>query len=208
MKPSQNVGIEKPETAKTITARSIQEPRRQAATTPAGTPTPTLMSMAKSVSQAVVAARWPMSVETGSPEKIDVPRSPRTTRPSQRPTWVVNGCSRPSRGRLRPLAPRHVGDLVQRELLDLLGELLAPGLIAGPHEVGDELLQVRDLRPAEPGVGPGARHTEVHGRVHDVGGHPPRVQQVPAALVGRVLLGAHGEIRRPVHRLELDGEAG
>jgi hypothetical protein len=56
-----------------------------------GTPIPTLMTMANSVSQIVVAARWPMSVETGSPEKIEVPRSPRTTRPSQSPTCVMKG---------------------------------------------------------------------------------------------------------------------
>ena len=90
--------------AKTITARSIQEPLRQAASTPTGTPTPTLMSIANSVSQTVVAARWPISVETGSPEKIEVPRSPRTIRESQMPTWVWNGWSRPSRARMRAMS--------------------------------------------------------------------------------------------------------
>src|ERR1051325_3155419 len=54
------------------------------------------------------------------------------------------------RGRLRPLAPRHVGHLVERDLLDLLGERLAPGLIARAHEVGDELLEGRGSRPPAP----------------------------------------------------------
>ena len=48
----------------------------------------------------------------------------------------------------------------------------------------------------------------MHRGVDDVRRHPPRVQHVPAALVGRILPGARGEIRRPVHGLQLDGEAG
>jgi hypothetical protein len=104
MKPSQKVGIEKPETAKTITPRSSQDPFRQAASTPIGTPTPTLISIANSVSQIVVAARCPMRVATGRPEKIEVPRSPRTMRDSQRPTCVWNGWSSPSRARMRSMS--------------------------------------------------------------------------------------------------------
>ena len=104
MKPSQKVGIENPETAKTITNRSSHEPFRHAASTPTGTPMPTLISIANSVSHAVVPTRWPMRVVTGRPEKIDVPRSPRTIRPSQRPTWVRNGWSRPSLARIRAMS--------------------------------------------------------------------------------------------------------
>src|SRR5687767_4011487 len=37
------------------------------------------------------------------------------------------------RGRQDVLAPRHVGDLVQRDLLHLLGELLALRRVGGPH---------------------------------------------------------------------------
>jgi len=62
------VGIEKPDTATTITARSISEPFFHAASTPSGTATPTLMSMDMSVSAMVASARWPMSVVTGRPE--------------------------------------------------------------------------------------------------------------------------------------------
>jgi hypothetical protein len=49
-------------------------------------------------------ARWPISVETGSPEKIDVPRSPRTIGPSQIPTWVRKGRSSPSLARMRAMS--------------------------------------------------------------------------------------------------------
>ena len=61
-------GIENPDTAKSITLRSSQEPRRQAASTPTGTPTRMLMSIASSVSEIVASARCLMSVVTGRPE--------------------------------------------------------------------------------------------------------------------------------------------
>ena len=45
-KPSQKTGMENPDTAKIITPRSRSEPRFQAATTPSGTPSRTLISIA------------------------------------------------------------------------------------------------------------------------------------------------------------------
>ena len=87
--------MEKPETARIITARSSHEPCFQAATIPSGTPTNTLMSMAYRVRAIVTSARWPISLVTGRPEKMEVPRSPRNTWPSQMPTWVRKGLSRP-----------------------------------------------------------------------------------------------------------------
>ena len=67
-KPSQKVGIEKPDTANTMTPRSSHEPRRQAASTPMGTPITMLITMESRVSEMVASARWAMSVVTGRPE--------------------------------------------------------------------------------------------------------------------------------------------
>ena len=96
--------MEKPETANSITSRSTSDAFFHAASTPSGTPTPTLMSMAKSVSPMVASVRWRISVDTGRPEKIDVPRSPRTMRPSQMPTCVTKGSFRPSLARMRAMS--------------------------------------------------------------------------------------------------------
>ncbi len=66
--------------------RSIHEPCRQAASTPSGTARTTEITMARRVRATVGPTRWEMRVVTGSPEYIDVPRSPRSTLPSQMPT--------------------------------------------------------------------------------------------------------------------------
>src|SRR5262249_47348906 len=86
--------------------------------------------------------------------------------------------------RLNPFSPRAVGTFAEGNFLDLAGELLAFGFIGRAHPIGDELLELRDVRPAEPGAWARARHAEVDGGIDHVRRHPPRVQQVPAALVG------------------------
>src|SRR4029434_418213 len=78
--------------------------------------------------------------------------------------------------RLEPFAPWHVRDLAESDLLDLFGELLPLRLIGRAHQVGDELVKLRDVRPAEPGARTCARHAEVHGGVADVCRSPPRVK--------------------------------
>jgi hypothetical protein len=89
--------------------------------------------------------------------------------------------------RLEPFPPRHVGHFAESDFLDLAGELLAFRFIASAHPVGDELLELRDVRPAEPGARARARQAEVYGGIDDVRRQPPREKQVPAALVGRLL---------------------
>ena len=76
--------------------------------------------------------------------------------------------------RLDPFSPRHVGHFAEGDLLDLVGELLAFCLIGRAHPVGDELLELRDVRPAEPGAWACAGHPEVDGGIDDVRSQPPR----------------------------------
>ena len=102
--PSQKTGREKPRTANTITARSTQVPAFQAATTPIGTASSTANSMVQAVSVSVGSRRWPMSLETGRLEKIDVPRSPRTTCHSQMASCLCSGASSPSLWRMRSIS--------------------------------------------------------------------------------------------------------
>src|SRR6266478_5344927 len=109
--------------------------------------------------------------------------------------------------RLHHLAERDVQDLVVRDPLDLLRELLLPGPVRRPHPLEPEPLDLGVLRPAEPGAGAPARDAGVHRRVDEVGGNPPGEEDVPAALSGRILLGPAGDDRRPVHRLQVDREA-
>ena len=68
-----------------MTMRSIQPPARAAASTPSGTARPTATISVHSVSASVGSIRCPISVDTGSCVKIDVPRSPRARSPSQLP---------------------------------------------------------------------------------------------------------------------------
>src|SRR5262249_23080050 len=97
-------------------------------------------------------------------------------------------------GRRRdPLSPRDIRHLVERDPLDVLGELLPLPLIVRAHPVGRELAEPRDIRPAEPGAWTGARHAEVDGGVDHVRGQPPGMKDVPAALIGRLRVGADGE---------------
>ena len=56
--------------------------------------------MASAVRAAVGPTRWPISVVTGRPEKIEVPRSPRATLASQMPAWARSGRSSPRRARI------------------------------------------------------------------------------------------------------------
>ena len=63
-----------------ITALSTA-PRRSPASNPSPTPKTTIRMEAYSTSSAVTPMRWPMSVETGSRNAIDVPRSPCSTTP-------------------------------------------------------------------------------------------------------------------------------
>src|SRR5258708_37489450 len=53
---------------------------------------------------------------------------------------------------LYPFSPRHVGNFAEGDPLDLIGELLPFRLIVRPHPVDPKLLELRNIRPAEPGV--------------------------------------------------------
>jgi hypothetical protein len=90
----------------------------------------------------------------------------------------------PAEGRrLDPFSPRHVRHFAESHLLDFVGPKLPSRLIGRSRPVGDELLQLRDVRPAVPAALP-AREAEVHGWINDVSPLQPSMEQVPAALVG------------------------
>jgi hypothetical protein len=84
---------------------------------------------------------------------------------------------------------------------------LIVSLIGRAHPVDDELLKLRDVRPAEPGARAGARNAEVDGGIDDVRPLPPRVKQVPAALIGRLPARPDNQLRRPIRCPEDDLEA-
>src|SRR6266700_7211445 len=46
----------------------------------------------------------------------------------------------------------HVRHFAESDFLDVVGDLLALRLIGRAHPVGDELLELRDIRPTEPGT--------------------------------------------------------
>ena len=91
---------------------------------------------------------------------------------------------------------RSLDDLLLLGRIGLLGELVA------------QLLDRRVARPAEHGLVARGVEEAGHHRIEDVGRHPRGEEGVPAALVRRVLLGAAGDQRLPVHRLHVDLEAG
>jgi hypothetical protein len=78
-------GSEKPKVVKVVSALSKKPPRRAAAATPNGTPTPIEITTAISSSEKVGCRRWPIMCVTGSPLKIEAPRSPCTMCHSQLP---------------------------------------------------------------------------------------------------------------------------
>ena len=83
-----------------MTRRSIQVPALAAAITPSGTAISTATTSVHRVSDTVGCTRCPMSVVTGRLVKIDVPRSPCSSRQTQPPNCTRNGSSRPSFARM------------------------------------------------------------------------------------------------------------
>src|SRR5215813_15556735 len=108
---------------------------------------------------------------------------------------------------LDSFSPRQVRHFAESNFLDLVGELFLVSLSGHAQPVGDELVELRDVRPTKPGARACARDAEVDGRIEDVSALPPRVKQVPATFVGRLLACPHDQARRPIHRLEDDLEA-
>src|SRR5262249_37830889 len=109
--------------------------------------------------------------------------------------------------RLNPFSLRHVCNVAESDLLDLVGELLPFHLVSCAHPVGDEFFEVRDVRPAEPSARTCARYAKVDSGISDIRGRPPRMKQAPPALVRRVLARPHYQARCPIHRFKDDLEA-
>jgi hypothetical protein len=86
--------------------------------------------------------------------------------------------------RLNPFAPRHVSHFVQRNSLHFIGELLSSSVIGGAHPLVDQPLQLRDVRPPEPGSRTRTRQAKVDGGIDDVRGEPPSVKQIPPPFSG------------------------
>src|SRR6516162_5372167 len=97
-------------------------------------------------------------------------------------THVLSEC-----GRLKPFPARHVCHFAESHLLDFVSQTFPSRLIGRSHPVGDELVQQGNLWPAVPGAFAVAHDAEVDGGVDDVRRVPPRMEQVPATLVRRLL---------------------
>ena len=93
-------GTEKPSTAKTMRTRSVRVRAFHAAMTPIGTATRMAKMMVAVASASVGSSRWPISLVTGRLEKIEVPRSPDRTAPTQLKNWTWSGSFRPRRSRI------------------------------------------------------------------------------------------------------------
>ena len=95
-----NTGTEKPSTAKTMMTRSVIVPAFQAAITPIGTATRMAKMMVAMASASVGSSRWPISLATGRLEKMEVPRSPESSAPTQLKNWMWSGSFRPRFSRI------------------------------------------------------------------------------------------------------------
>jgi len=95
----QKTGTERLNRLASRTAWSSAVFSRRADSMPSGTPTATATSIAASVSSAVTSSRLRIICTTGVPVRQLVPRSPRSTAPSQRAycTWI--GASSPKNAR-------------------------------------------------------------------------------------------------------------
>src|SRR5262249_37449472 len=76
-------------------------------------------------------------------------------------------------GWLSPLSPWNVCRLGESEFLYLSCQLLPLSFIGRAHPVADERVELRDVRPAEPGARAGTRYRKVHRWIHDVSSLPP-----------------------------------
>ena len=114
------------------------------------------------------------------------------------------------RHRLVVLAERRMGADLERARVDLVGQLLLRRLVGGAHELVAQLHQLVVAGPAEPaassrracpssGWRSGSRRRSVCQAVRNMC-QPP--------LSGAILLGAAADQRLPVHRLQVDLEAG
>src|SRR5215207_3662108 len=95
--PRTKSGIDSPMSDTTRVPMSAREFRRRAATTPAGMPKTSDISVARTVNSMVMPDRRTISVETGVRMRNDWPRSPRSALPSHRPYCTMSGWSRPYR---------------------------------------------------------------------------------------------------------------
>ena len=81
--PSQKFGVDRPHSANTLAAWSHKVPRPTAETMPAGMPIASAMLKASSASSTVTGSFCAISSRTGCWVRIDSPRSPRSTPPTQ-----------------------------------------------------------------------------------------------------------------------------
>ena len=84
-----------------MTARSRRLPALKAATVPSGSATAIEKTIVVRASSIVGSMRWPISVVTGLPEKIEVPRSPCISDQTQVKNCTASGSDRPSCSRMR-----------------------------------------------------------------------------------------------------------
>src|SRR5215475_8843711 len=83
-------------------------------------------------------------------------------------TDVLSEC-----GRLKPFTPRYVRHFAESHLLDFVSQKFPSRLIGRSHPVSDELLQLRNVGPANPGAFAVAHDAQVDGGIDDVGALQP-----------------------------------
>src|SRR5688572_4562328 len=110
--------------------------------------------------------------------------------------------------RVYVLAERRVRADLERAHLDRLGQRLLLAVVGLACELVAQLLDLGVARPAEPRLLAGSAERGVGERAPHVGREPRGKENVPAALRRRLLLRAAAHHRVPVHRLQVDLEAG
>src|SRR5499426_1092621 len=159
--------------------------------------------------------REPTRAEIAHPRLLRVLSLPRVPAPLADRHVPEQGCREleyaldvPSESRRHvPFTPWHIGHLVESDLLNLGGELLALRQIRSSHPFRDQPFELGNVGPPGPSALPGARNREVHRRADHVRRRKESMQNVPTALGWRLLALPHDEAGRPVHFPELDFEA-
>ncbi len=98
--PSQKCGTQAATIETIVTPTSVFEFGFRAETMPSGIATSTETSRPMIPSCRVGATRWSSSLATGILARVDVPRSPRRTRPAQSRYWTTSGRFSPSSERI------------------------------------------------------------------------------------------------------------
>src|SRR5208282_973192 len=106
-----------------------------------------------------------------------------------------------------PLTCRDVGHDLEGALLDGRGDLLASLRVGRPHPLASQGFELRVLRPAEPRRISVSAQRLVEARIKHIRAAPAGAEDIPAALLDRLLRSSANDKIAPVARRNLDGQA-